>query len=74
MKTKWGFDYWWKFFRDRFRRRYGWISRTSVARRLRKEIRYNREVGLKKQQEFSSAKGAADTLIRAVDMFDIALL
>jgi len=38
-------------FRDRFRRRYGWISRTSVARRLRKEIRYNREVGFKKNNK-----------------------
>lgn len=28
----------------------------------------------KKQQEFSSAKGAADTLIRAADVFDIATL
>ena len=63
-----------EFFRDRFRRRYGWISRISVARRLRKEIRYNREVGFKKQQEFSSAKGAGDTLIRAADVFDVATL
>jgi len=37
-----------EFFRDRFRRRYGW---SSFARRPRKEIRYNREVGFKKNNK-----------------------
>jgi hypothetical protein len=54
-----------EFFRDRFRRRYGW---SSFARRLRKEIRYNREVGFKKNNKNLARQKAPTIIIDAISL------
>jgi hypothetical protein len=74
MKTKWGFDYWWKFFVIAS----AVVTSGSLGFPLHaaseKKSDTTARSDSKKQQEFSSAKGAADTLIRAADVFDVGTL
>src|SRR6516162_2031612 len=74
MKTKWGFYYWWKFFVIAS----AVVTAGSLGLPLHAASERKSDTTAtsesKKQQEFSSAKGAADTLIRAADVFDVATL
>jgi len=74
MKTKWGFDYWWKFFVIAS----AVVTAGSLGLPLHAASERKSDTTAtsesKKQQEFSSPKGAADTLIRAADVFDVATL
>jgi len=74
MKMKWPFSHWLKFFAIAF----VVVTAGPVEFPLRaaSEKRSNTALSSdsKKQKEFSSAKRAADTLIRAAEMFDVATL
>src|SRR6516165_11552173 len=74
MKTKFGFDYWWNFFVIASAvvtaGSLGFVLHAASEKRSNTALSSDS----KKQKEFSSAKRAADTLIRAAEMFDVATL
>jgi hypothetical protein len=74
MKTKWGFDYWSKFLLIAS----AVVTAGSLGFSLHAASERKSDAAAnsdsKKQKEFSTAKEAADTLIRAADVFDVATL